>query len=41
MLLSMLVKGYVCKEFQDCDPVDKALLGHLHGEESWVGSEVI
>lgn len=41
MFLSMLIEGYVCKEFRDYDLLDKALLGHLHGEENWVGSGVI
>lgn len=41
MHLSLLIEGYVCKWFQDCDPLDKALLGHPHGEESWVSGEVI
>lgn len=27
MLLSMLIEEYVCKKFQDYDPLNKALLG--------------
>lgn len=38
MLLSILIEGYVCTEFQDYDLLNQGLLGHFNGEESqeWV-----